>query len=96
MVAVEAGYSDWSVDSGAGGSSYISGYNGCIAIKSKDSSEPKTDTYSNIEDSYHYSNLIFENAVILGGKETMPNYIEGEETITGNSGNGYARITKIK
>ena len=78
-----------------GGSSYISGYAGCVAIASASSLTPKsgcTDGTTNIECSYHYSNKIFQNAKMVAGNDKMPNH-DGTGTMTGNSGNGYAKIT---
>ena len=79
---------------GAGGSSYVSGYSGCIAIKSATDITPKVTTYSKIEDSYHYSGKIFENATMIDGNTSMPTH-DGQGTMTGNSGNGYAKITYV-
>ena len=79
---------------GAGGSSYISGYVGCIAIKSATDITPKVTTYSKIEDSYHYSGKIFKQSVMIAGNASMPTH-DGQGTMTGNSGNGYAKITYI-
>ncbi len=75
---------------GGGGSSYISGYEGCKAIT-------KESTESNINHSDspdHYSGKVFSDSVMIAGNDTMPNYNGG--TMVGNTGNGYARITKIK
>ena len=79
---------------GSGGSSYVSGYVGCIAIKSATDITPKVTTYSKIEDSYHYSDKIFENPIMIAGTASMPTH-DGQGTMTGNSGNGYAKITYI-
>ena len=79
---------------GGSGSSYISGYEGCIAIKSATDVTPKVSTYSKIEDSYHYSGKIFENPIMIAGNASMPTH-DGQGTMTGNSGNGYAKITYI-
>ena len=78
-----------------GGSSYISGYAGCVAIASASSLTPKsgcTDGTTNIECSYHYSGKKFQNAKMVAGNEKMPNH-DGTGTMTGNSGNGYAKIS---
>ena len=56
--------------SGAGGSGYISGHEGCIAINSADDITPKVDTYSEISDSYHYSGKIFTNTELTTGTST--------------------------
>jgi len=90
---------------GGGGSSFISGHAGCIAIKSETDQTSKVTTYSKIEDSYHYSEKIFTNTIMIDGmgykwttkKETkidMPTH-DLTSTMTGNTGNGYARITYI-
>ena len=89
------GSSSGHVASAGGGSSYISGYTGCVAISSSISLTPKdgcTDGTTNKECSYHYSGLIFNNAIMKAGNENMPNH-DGTGTITGNTGDGYAKIT---
>lgn len=63
---------------GSGGSGYISGHAGCIAIKSATDITPKVQTYSQLSDSYHYSGLIFKNTSMTNGN---------------NSGAGKANIT---
>lgn len=91
------GSSSGHIASAGGGSSYISGYTGCVAIASLSSLTPKTgctDGTTNKECSYHYSGLIFNNTLMKSGNENMPDY-SGTATITGNSGNGYAKITLI-
>ena len=65
-----------------GGSSFISGYEGCNAVNSSG-----THTGSPI----HYSNLKFLNGVMAGGNDLMPNH-NGSAYITGNEGNGLAKI----
>ncbi len=86
-----------------GGSSFISGHAGAIAIN--EDGTPKVTTYSQIEDSYHYSGKIFTDTVMIDGKgynwttalgslTSMPKpeggtYDEG----AGHDGDGYARIT---
>ncbi len=75
---------------GAGGSSFISGYKGCNAI-SKDS------TIANIihtGSSEHYSELVFKDTNMIAGNASMPKYT-GTGNMTGNSSNGYAKITKL-
>ena len=91
------GYTDYSVDSGAGGSSYISGYPGCLAIASSATTDLKNgcDSSSNSKEcSVHYSGYEFSSATIKSGKEKMPK-TDGKGTQTGNSGNGYAKITLL-
>lgn len=78
-------------DGGGGGSSFVSGYEGCDAI-SEDS------TAANIihtGQSYHYSGFVFENIVMIDGDSEMPSSV-GEGTILGNAGNGKVIITFIK
>ena len=83
--------------SGGGGSSYISGYTGAVAIKSAVDTTPKdgcSDGTTDIECSYHYSGKIFTDAVMKAGNEEMPTH-DGSSTMTGNDGNGYARISLL-
>ena len=80
--------------SAGGGSSYVSGYEGCIAIKSADDITPKVSSYSQISDSYHYSGLIFENIRMIAGNEEMPSY-NNDDTVIGNSGDGHLKITRM-
>lgn len=110
---------------GAGGSSFISGHAGCVAIDSASTENNiifKTDTNevscdSNLSATYntlgyntdpkcsiHYSNKVFTNTVMIDGNgykwtteksstaEGMPTK-DGTGTMTGNSGDGYAKIT---
>ena len=84
-----------------GGSSFISGHNGCDAIQ-------KSSTESNIVhtgQSVHYSGYQFSNTVMIDGegynwttkKEElvgMPTH-DGTASMVGNKGNGYAKITFI-
>ena len=96
------GHTSASVDSGAGGSSYISGYKGAVAVVSSSSNNPRLDSTgatctnatNDITCSYHYSGYKFDEAVMLSGEEEMPNH-DGSSTMIGNAGNGYARITQI-
>lgn len=85
----------------AGGSSFISGHNGCNAIT-------KESTSTNIIHTgkpNHYSGLIFTNTVMVDGsgynwtdvkgeQTGMPTH-DGNGTMTGNSGDGYAKITYL-
>lgn len=83
------------IASAGGGSSYISGYIGAIAISSATNREPKsgcTIGTNDIECSKHYSNKIFMNPVMKAGNNSMPSH-NGKSTMTGNIGNGYAKIT---
>jgi len=72
---------------GSGASSFISGYAGCNAISS-------SSTQGNIihtNQANHYSGFVFTNSVMKSGAESMPNPLG--VTVTGKTGNGYARIT---
>ena len=51
---------------GSGGSSFISGYEGCKAVKEQSETIEPTDT------SYHYSGFVFTNTKMIIGNETMP------------------------
>ena len=78
------------VQSAGGGSSFISGYEGCDAIEE----ESTIDHIIHTGKSIHYSGYIFDNPNMIAGNSDMPNY-DGNGTIVGNSGNGYAKITLI-
>ena len=86
---------------GAGGSSFISGHDGCDAIE-EDSTE---DNIIHTGQSIHYSGYSFTNTVMIDGNgynwttekgeyTGMPTH-DGVSTMTGNSGNGYAKITYL-
>lgn len=89
------------VQSAGGGSSFISGHNGCDAI-----SEESTETnIIHTGQSVHYSGYKFTNTVMVDGAgynwttekgeyTGMPSH-DGKSTMTGNEGNGYAKITLI-
>lgn len=74
---------------GGGGSSYISGNSSYNAISSSSTSDNIT-LQSN---SNHYSGYIFTNTTIKKGNESFQD--PSGNTVTGHSGNGYARITYI-
>ena len=87
---------------GGGGSSFISGHNGCDAVL-------ESSTESNIihsGQSVHYSGYQFKNTIMIDGKgynwtTEKGNYVgmpthDGTFTMTGNIGNGYAKITYIE
>ena len=81
------GNADAVVGSGAGGSSFISGYLGCDAISG-------TSTENNIIHTgqpNHYSGYIFTNPVMIDGGSIMPSPSGGTEI--GHEGNGYCIIT---
>ena len=76
--------------SGAGGSSFISGHEGCIAIKKPTSNSLKIEMSTS---STHYSVFAFYDSIMKAGNKEMPSptgYFE-----TGHEGNGFVRITKI-
>ena len=78
------------IDSSAGGgSSFISGYKGCDAIF-------ENSTENNIFHSHqpiHYSQFVFFNMEMKGGKEKMPLPTGGYEI--GHEGHGIAKITPL-
>lgn len=78
------------VSAGAGGSSFISGYDGCDAISEESTSTNIIHTGQSI----HYSGYKFDNPVMYAGNEVMPTH-DGTGTMTGNSGDGYAKISLI-
>ena len=87
---------------GAGGSSFISGHSGCKAVKS---SAKTLGSLASITSSYfeshanHYSGYVFISGStnMINGGSSMPNptIANTSNSMTGNSGNGYARITCI-
>ena len=97
-----------SVGSASGGSSYISGHTGCVAIISQNDITPKSGCTTGTTDnscSIHYSGKKFTNTVMIDGQgyswtntkgalQQMPNPSGGYYASgIGNSGNGVARIT---
>ena len=81
------GHNDGIVGSGAGGSSFISGYIGCDAIT-------ESSTENNIihtGQSNHYSGKVFTNPIMIDGGSVMPSPTGSTET--GHTGNGYCIIT---
>jgi len=89
------------IGTGAGGSSFISGHNGCDAITSTSTSSSITHTGQSI----HYSGYTFTNTVMIDGAgyiwtTTKGSYtgmptLTGSSTMVGNTGNGYAKITYL-
>ena len=80
---------------GGGGSSFISGHSGFIAVTSSTDTTPlinSTSTTIDVSYSYHYSGKIFTNTSMIYGSDSMPTH-DGTSTMTGNTGNGYAKIT---
>ena len=97
-----------SVGSAAGGSSYISGHTGCVAITSQGITTPKSGCTSGTTDincSVHFSGKKFANTVMIdglgyswtntkGSLQRMPNPTGGYYASgIGKTGNGAARIT---
>ena len=76
-----------------GGSSYISGYTGCNAIKEDANSDDGGDAYHTGSPN-HYSGLVFDSCNMINGNSSMPNYATNGN-MTGNSGNGYCRINFV-
>jgi len=86
---------------GGGGSSYVSGYTGCVAIASSTSTSPRTANNvtctigtTDPDCSIHYSELFFYDPVMIAGNASMPTY-DDNESMTGNSGDGHARLTYL-
>lgn len=80
----------YSVFSGAGGSSFISGNILCNAITESSTQTSIIHTGSFL----HYSGRYFIFSKMLAGNENMPNP-NGNDMIIGNTGNGCVKITKV-
>ena len=81
--------SDWVPSNGAGGgSSYVSGCNGCNSISEKSTENNIIHT----NQKYHYSGKYFTNIKMISGDDKMPNPYNGK-TMIGNDNDGFARIT---
>lgn len=95
---------------GTGGTSYISGHTGCVAITSETNMTALTGCTTGTTDndcSIHYSNEIFFDTVMIDGygyswtneknlQELMPSKSSGYYLLgTGNVGNGYAKVTYL-
>ena len=87
---------------GAGGSSFISGHNGCDAIALSSTAANIVHTGQSV----HYSGYKFINTVMVDGAgynwtfekgdyTGMPTH-DGTSTMVGNSGEGYAKITLLE
>ena len=70
---------------GSGGSSYISGYEGCISVRNDTISENKYGLH------IHYSNIVFSHPVIHSGLELFED--EYGQNSTGHSNSGSILIT---
>ena len=73
---------------GSGGSSFISGYEGCDAISAESTSTP-----THTGRSGHYSGFIFYDGVMIDGDHLMPGITNTTEI--GHDSSGYVRITLI-
>ena len=92
------------IGGGGGGSSYISGHAGCIGVNS--SGKSLTSTYSKLADSISYTGYSFTNTSMIDGtgypwttvksssSSGMPSPTSAS-LITGNTGDGYAKITYL-
>ena len=74
------GYQD---SAGAGGSSYVSGFEGCKAVLFEDVNGEIAYSSSSI----HYTNTYFDDPIMK---------MRGDDGFEGNSGNGFAKITIIR
>ena len=74
--------------SGGGGSSFISGYDGCIALNSSENEDPNPNNRS-----IHYSGISFLQPSMHKGNTTMPLYHSPNAYGIGNKGRGCIRIT---
>jgi hypothetical protein len=105
---------------GSGGSSFISGMKGCVAIDPATTTDPRTQDTGNNTTALNYTSafgtsptwsdgdeILFTNPSMIDGAgyewnngtqgsspTKMPNPAGGA-SITGNTGNGYARITRL-
>ena len=92
---------------GNGGSSYISGHTGAVAVENATSNTPKDGCTTGTTDkdcSIHYSELYFTDTVMVDGAGYSWTNVKGSKTqqtqpdgtlADGHSGNGYARITYL-
>ena len=75
---------------GSGGSSFISGMTGCVAITADGKQTSGVSTMTINGKTYS-----FTSPVMKGGGESMPKHDGTSATMTGNYGNGYAIITQL-
>ena len=91
-----ASYHGRSEYGGFGGSSYISGYSGCVAVLSGTSDSNitfRTETNA-VTKASHTSGYVFtSNTSMINGDTSMPVPTAATGTMTGNNDSGYARIT---
>ena len=72
-----------------GGSSFISGYEGCDAIYDNSTKDNIIHSHQPI----HYSQFVFFNTIMKGGNEMMPLPLVTQDI--GHEGNGAAKITPL-
>ena len=77
--------------SGAGGSSFISGYRGCNAVQYD---KKETSTIIHTGRRYHYSGYVFKKPIMMSGLKTF-HKPGSTETEVGHTGNGFIVITYI-
>ncbi|EAY10395.1 hypothetical protein TVAG_109790 [Trichomonas vaginalis G3] len=83
-----SGASQRNAGSGGGGSSFVSGHPGCIALENEDSNAP-----SLTNSSIHYSKYRFYSTNIISGNSSMPLYFSRTSNGIGNQNIGNIRIT---
>ncbi len=76
-------------NAGAGGSSFVSGYEGCDAIAESSTAASIVHTGS----SEHYSGIVFSDPVMLAGNQAITEP-DGSSS-TGHEGDGHARVTLV-
>ncbi|EAY16073.1 hypothetical protein TVAG_278390 [Trichomonas vaginalis G3] len=76
--------------SGGGGSSFISGYEGCIALNSS-----LDETPSPTNSPIHYSGIFFTNPIMIEGNKNMPLYYSPSSRGIGNKSRGAIRISVL-
>jgi hypothetical protein len=89
---------------GGGGSSYISGHAGCVAVSPANGGETHR---PDVSISIHHSGKYFANTLMIDGAGYTWTHLRGEKTKTpnpsggtyahdlGHMGDGFARITRI-
>lgn len=76
---------------GYGGTSYVSGSSDDLAL----AVEATSTNLLLKEDSIHYSGVTFQNPTKVNGNSAMPSY-NSTSSMTGNNGNGYAKVTVLE
>lgn len=72
---------------GGGGSSFVSGYEGCDAISEESTENDIIHTGQYV----HYSGMSFTEIEMIAGNSLVPSPVD-DSKMNGNEGNGYARI----